>query len=191
MKRTKGCSLLAASIVIEGFEKSFKDTRVAFDLLILKRRRVLIAGGNGTGKTTLLKAMAGLLHYEGRIDGAEGAFYVAENPALPAMLSVESYCALLNENLSKADIHAGLQYFSLLKKKGAALASLSKGMRQKVHLLQALLADPPLLLLDEPLSGLDEVSKDGLLSWLERLKGRCVVASHEKARFRGWERHDF
>src|SRR5206468_5737104 len=62
------------------------------------------------------------------------------------------------------------------------LRGYSKGMRQRIKLAQALLADPPLLVLDEPMSGIDPVGRAEFIGLFSRLaeSGKCLlVSSHE------------
>ena len=131
-------------------------------------------GPNGAGKTTTLRMLAGLLEpsvgeilYEGRnIKSSLHAYksrlgYVPEQSEIYPHLSALDYLRMvgrlrgLPERALEERIGAFLGIFGLEDDKNAPIASFSKGMRQKVLLAAALLHDPDVLLLDEPLSGLD------------------------------------
>jgi ABC-2 type transport system ATP-binding protein len=131
-------------------------------------------GPNGAGKSTTVKMMIGLLEpsggrilFDGRsiIDDLP-AFqnrlgYVPEEPNLYPFLSGHEYLQLCGRlrGMPKATlepkIEEFLRLFSLWDDRDAPVSSYSKGMRQKVLLSAALLANPDVLILDEPLSGLD------------------------------------
>ncbi|MEW5901092.1 MAG: ABC transporter ATP-binding protein [Acidobacteriota bacterium] len=131
-------------------------------------------GPNGAGKTTTIRMLAGLLDpTEGEIylDGKNikkdiTAYkakigYVPEQSEIYPHLSALDYLLLvgrlrrLPEAGLKDKIIAFLKLFGLYEDMDAPISSYSKGMRQKVLLAAALLHDPSILLLDEPLSGLD------------------------------------
>lgn len=134
-------------------------------------------GPNGSGKSTTVKMLTGLLEptrgevlfagarirddlagYKGRLG------YVPEEPNLYPFLSGLEYLELVGtlrgiaaSTLGKK-IDALLDLFGLGGQRHSALASYSKGMRQKILIIAALLHDPEVLVFDEPLSGLDVTS---------------------------------
>ena len=69
------------------------------------------------------------------------------------------------------------------KKKNSILGSMSKGERQKVNIIKSLLTPSEILLFDEPLSGLDELSRKKFLSMLVSDDRMVIVVSHEKEEF--------
>jgi len=131
-------------------------------------------GPNGSGKSTTVKTIVGLLEpsegeirFQGRsiLDDLPGfqrrIGYVPEEPALYPYLSGREYLRLagrlrgIGRRRLEAKIDEFLRLFSLWDDRHCQLAAYSKGMRQKVLLSAALLHDPEILILDEPLSGLD------------------------------------
>lgn len=134
-------------------------------------------GPNGAGKSTTVKMLIGLLKptngevlFKGQninqdlIAYRKLIGYVPEEPNLYPYLSGLEYLELIGtlrgmparKIQEKAD--ALLQLFSLRPHKHSSIASYSKGMRQRILLISALMDNPELLILDEPLSGLDVTS---------------------------------
>ena len=155
-------------------------------------------GPNGSGKTTTLRMIAGLVEpSSGRveIDGRNVrddliAFrhelgYVPEEPYLYPFLSGREYLELIGrlreipERLLTMKIDGFLELFGLTGAADQAIASYSKGMRQKIVISSALLHDPAIILFDEPESGLD-VTTTLVLRHLIRLlaeRGKAVLYS--------------
>ena len=135
-------------------------------------------GPNGAGKTTTLKILAGLItQYQGevRIDGADIAAdrarghrligFLPQGVGFQAWRTVEGALDALGElsgvpaDARARRIPALLERFDLLSARRKKVRELSGGMTQKLGLIQALLHEPKLLVLDEPLEGLDPPSR--------------------------------
>jgi ABC-2 type transport system ATP-binding protein len=131
-------------------------------------------GPNGAGKSSTLKILSGILEpTDGivriaghvmpadRLEAQRSLGYVPENAAAYSLLTPSEYLELVSELFELPRDGAAekrrtlLERFGLAEEQHRAIATLSKGQRQKVVLLSALLHDPTVLLLDEPLSGLD------------------------------------
>jgi ABC-2 type transport system ATP-binding protein len=158
-------------------------------------------GPNGSGKSTTMKMITGLLQptsgkilFEGHpVERDPIAFkqrmgYVPEEPYLYPHLSGLEYLVMVGQlrNLPArrtADrIDGMLRLLSLHGDRHSPISAYSKGMRQKVLLIAALLHDPDLILLDEPFSGLDVASGLVLRSLIQELaaRGKTVLfSSHE------------
>jgi ABC-2 type transport system ATP-binding protein len=159
-----------------------------------------LLGPNGAGKTTTLKILTGLLAPGGgrvqiqgfclpeqNIAAKQIIGYVPETANLYESLTAQEYLELIGrlreieEKALKQKIVTLLETFEISKQRFSRLATFSKGMRQKVLIAAALLHDPPILLLDEPLTGLDVSSslivKD-LLSALSREGKAILYSSH-------------
>ncbi len=134
-------------------------------------------GPNGSGKTTTVKMLTGLLDpSEGRIlfrgqeirrdliEFRKHLGYVPEDPHLYPFLTGREYLQLvgrlrsLPEQVLEKKIDALLELFGLHPHRHSSIGSYSKGMKQKVLICAALLHNPELLIFDEPLSGLDVAS---------------------------------
>jgi ABC-2 type transport system ATP-binding protein len=148
-------------------------------------------GPNGSGKTTTTRMLTGLLEpttgavlfdgRETRLDPLEfrrRLGYVPEEPHLYPFLSGRDYLQLVGRlrELPPAPmerkIGALLQLFGLSDAAEQAMASYSKGMKQKVLVIAALLHDPDLLILDEPDSGLDVTAALVMRHLVANLAGR-------------------
>jgi ABC-2 type transport system ATP-binding protein len=133
-----------------------------------------LLGPNGAGKTTTLKIIAGILAPGGGAVSVSGLplpeqaigvkkhiGYVPEAAVLFESLSGQEFLELsgrlhdVNETTLQARIHDLLETFDLASNRLRRLEAYSKGMRQKILIAAALLHNPALILLDEPLSGLD------------------------------------
>ena len=165
-------------------------------------RVIAIEGASGCGKTSTLHAIGGLLRPdEGRIaiDGRV-LFDAARGIDLPAHRRHVGYVFQDLRLFPHLDVRGNLRYGArgnaparfgfddVVNLLGIApllarrTANLSGGEAQRVAIGRALLAQPSLLLLDEPLSSLDRARRDELLPWLQRLRDEVqlpmVVVSH-------------
>jgi ABC-2 type transport system ATP-binding protein len=148
-------------------------------------------GPNGAGKSTTVKIIAGLLRpTEGQVkvcgfDMARSPLeakrrlgYVPESAALYTSLTPHEYLSLIAElyhverSAAASRIAQLLDAFEIAPAADQQIETLSKGMRQKVLLIGALLHDPDVILLDEPLNGLDVNSALTFRRLLERLLAR-------------------
>lgn len=161
------------------FEKvvfCYDGTEVLHDLsfTLNKGEIVGLLGPNGAGKTTTIKIIAGILAPaagcvsvcglpvpEQAIGVKQRIGYVPEAAALFDSLTGQEFLELsgrlhdVDEETLQARIRGMLETFDLSSDRVSRLDSYSKGMRQKILIAAALLHNPDLLLLDEPLSGLD------------------------------------
>jgi ABC-2 type transport system ATP-binding protein len=158
-------------------------------------------GPNGSGKSTTMKLMTGLISassgevfFAGEPIGKNlikyrrRLGYVPEEPYLYTHLSGMEYLMMvarlrdLNPRETQGCIDGLLRLLALYGDRDLSISSYSKGMRQKVLLIAALLHNPDLVLLDEPFSGLDVGSALILRSLIEELavRGKVVLfSSHE------------
>jgi len=160
---------------------------------------VAIRGANGAGKSTLLRILAGLLRpSHGTTDfrvsgeaisppsrprwvgyaGPELAFYPEFSAAENLQFAAETR-GLADPD---ASVRTALERVGLQSRASDQVAALSSGMLQRLALAFALLHDPPVLLLDEPGSHLDEEGKAGFEDLVARERGRrlVVIATNEE-----------
>jgi heme exporter protein A len=183
-----------AVIAARGLGRSFGDKRVLrdLDLDVAERELVLVTGPNGSGKSTLLALCAGLLaptagELEVAVDrGRIG--YLAHEPLvyreLTALENLELYGRLYRVPERRERIGMLLERFGLWESRRSPVASLSRGMQQRLALCRALLHEPALLLLDDPYAGLDDAGAELLDAELGELAGRRTLlrATHDPGR---------
>lgn len=176
---------MSARLVVDGLRKRYGDTDVVrgLDLTLTAGEFVGLIGPNGSGKTTLLRAIAGLVEIDaGRvcIDGVDlardrvGARHrlgVAVDPTLlPPALTGRQVLELFASTRALPDVPAAtvalaeaLRFTPWFDR---PIDAYSLGTRQKLAVLCGLIGEPPVLLLDEPLNGLDPLSAFELKDYL-------------------------
>lgn len=182
--------MLRASNVTKRYGKLVALRDVSFE--VGRREALGILGPNGAGKTTLIKCILGLLNFEGDItvdgidvkrygaDARRKMGYVPQKLALHDKLSVLEEVRLFARLKGVHDedrLRELLESSGLWERRRDPVGSLSQGMRQRLMLALTLLADPDVLLLDEPLSNVDVEGQMEILSQLEERKreGRTVI----------------
>jgi len=151
-----------------------------------------IIGPNGAGKTTLLSILAGILQPGGgevrQPDGSARIGWVPQQTAVYSKLTVAQNLRLFAKLEKVADADATVQRMldqtGLTERADDELGSLSGGNRQRVNIAVGLLADPPVLLLDEPSAALDPRQRERLWGFITALTqgGTAVIfATHDIA----------
>jgi len=154
-----------------------------------------LLGPNGAGKSTLLRVIAGLTRpSKGRIEvlGADPRAdpavrgrigLVPQQDALFDALTAREFVELAAATHGMDDVRAAsdraLGIVDLSGTDTRPCKAYSKGMRQRVKVAQAIVHDPEVIILDEPLTGLDPVQRRALIAVFRRLgeDGKCVVVS--------------
>lgn len=145
---------------------------------------VLFEGTNGSGKTTTIKLLLGLIKLGKKdqgeiINSFDKISYIPEHLCLPPYITGEEFITdlirLVGNEVEYLPLFEELQLDPLAK-----ICSYSKGMRQKLGIIQALVTSKELIVLDEPLSGLDDSSRAKAVALLGRLKGKktIIISTH-------------
>lgn len=153
----------------------------------------VLAGPNGAGKSTIIKCIAGLLRYKGNInicgynnksiEGKRNLGYIPEMPSLFPLLTIKEHTTLMAHAFGVKEYEGRaeelLKLFDLWDKKDKYGSELSKGMQQKVSICCALITEPKLLLVDEPMIGLDPKAIKNMKEILIKLKeqGTTILLS--------------
>ncbi|HVL27686.1 MAG TPA: ABC transporter ATP-binding protein [Acidimicrobiales bacterium] len=162
--------------------------------------RIGLVGANGAGKTTFFRLLLGLTRpTEGSVEvagvdvgadpaGARGRLgYMPEHDCLPTDQSATDVVATLGElaglpaSAARQRASEVLDLVGLDEARFRPIEGYSTGMRQRTKLAQALVADPELLLLDEPTAGLDPLGREAMLDLVARLGGfgiSVLLATH-------------
>jgi ABC-2 type transport system ATP-binding protein len=166
-------------LVANSLSKSYGSVPAVLDVSFsLQPGQILgYLGPNGSGKSTTVKMLAGLLqpsHGQILFNGADihgdltayrkNLGYLPEEANLYPYLTGEEYLEMvatlraMPQPLSRSRIPPLLELFALYPHRHVVLGSYSKGMRQRILIIAALMDNPGVLILDEPLSGLDVTS---------------------------------
>ena len=184
--------LLNPLIELKSIKKYYKEKNILdLSLSINPGESLAILGANGSGKSTLLRIIGGLaLPNRGKVIQSkkiEMGFVPEGFPRHLRFTPVEYLLHMgkihgLSLPLLKTRIEELLNLFQLQKVSRQRMDSFSKGMLQKIAIMQAILHPPDLLILDEPLSGLDAPSQNDFLHILQSLKQQgmtLVLSVHE------------
>ena len=174
-------------INIEHISKIFGG-KVIFDDVscgISEGEKIGVIGINGTGKTTLLRVLAGLEQPdEGQVITQNGIriAYLQQNPAFPEEKTVLSY---VTDGMWDMDWTLQSEAKSMLNQLGILdheqlLAELSGGQRGKAALVRTLVQHFDVLLLDEPTNHLDNEMLTWLEDYLNRYKGTVIMVTHDR-----------
>jgi ABC-2 type transport system ATP-binding protein len=184
-----------------GLVKQYKRYRAVdgLDLEIRPGEIVGLLGPNGAGKTTALRCIAGILRpTEGRVlvngfdvvnDQAKakaGLAFVPEVPSLYELLTVEEHIRFVAMCFETLDVYERmvdglLEKYSLTEKRKDLVATLSKGMRQKLSVACALVHNANVFLFDEPLIGVDPSGAHEFKLELGRIRdegGSVLISTH-------------
>jgi ABC-2 type transport system ATP-binding protein len=195
---------VADAVVTAGVSKRFGKTRAvdAVSLSVPRGQVLGLVGPNGAGKTTLLRCICGLLRMdEGQVslDGHDiqleavaarhALAYIPEIPHPFSFLTPEEHLRFIARVYEVADgweqrADQLLRDLDLAEKRKEMPMLMSKGQKQKIHLAMAMLRDSAILVLDEPLIGLDPKAQHLLKRWV---RGRVsagaggIISSHSLA----------
>jgi ABC-2 type transport system ATP-binding protein len=184
------------TIVVDGMSRWFSGVvAVSGVSLVVEPGVTALLGPNGAGKTTLLRAIAGLI---GPSQGAVRVFgepvrgnpglyrrigFMAEHESVYDFLTGRQFVRLAAELQGVAEVDPAvdraIEIVDLGDAQGRRLKDYSRGMRQRMRLAATLVHDPPLLILDEPLSGTDPGQRLRLRNVIRALgeAGRTILVS--------------
>jgi len=182
--------VLVARDVVRRF--GYRPVLAGVSFTLAPGEALMLVGPNGAGKTTLLRVLAGLLRASGgtiELRGNVGmvAHYSMLYDALTARENLRFF-GRLHDGRSAGRADALLEVMGLTAVGDQRVGSFSRGMTQRLAIARALLSDPDILLLDEPLTGLDDASLAKVVDVLGGLRARgraLLIASHQLAELMG------
>lgn len=187
-------------ISVKNVTKKYKEYTVVNDvsLTVEKGGIVGLIGRNGSGKTVLMKMICGLvaptsgeISVNGKligkdIDIPDNIGVIIETPGfLPNFSAFNNLMQLakINRKIGKKEIRNVIQKVGLNPDDKKHVGKYSLGMRQRLGLAQAIMEDPDLLILDEPMNGLDKESVSEIREYLLELKkcGKTILLTSHSA----------
>ncbi|OLT53417.1 ABC transporter ATP-binding protein [Cellulosimicrobium sp. CUA-896] len=179
---------LAPAIRVRGVEKSFKDLHVlrGVDLDVAAGTIVALLGSNGAGKTTLVRILATLLRADAGTAVVHGADVATSPGDVRRSISLTGQFAAVDEVLTgrenlelvarlrhlddpRAVADALLDRFSLTEAGDRRAGTYSGGMRRRLDIAMSLAGDPPVIVLDEPTTGLDPQARNEVWQTIREL----------------------
>lgn len=175
-------------IIISGLEKSFGQRRVlrGFDAVFPKGELSCIMGRSGCGKTTLLNILLGIIPYDdGDIKGMPGKISCVfqEDRLCEDFTAVTNVRIVCGKNVNKANIETQLAEVGLGDSLYRPIKELSGGMKRRVSIVRALMAEGELIIMDEPFKGLDDSTKLLVAGYVKRqIRGRtAIMVTHDES----------
>jgi ABC-2 type transport system ATP-binding protein len=179
-------------VTVENLSKHYKDHKAvnSISFSIEKGRCIALLGPNGAGKTTTLQMLAGLLEpTTGKITFSGYAQkdyrpligFLPQHPAFFNWMTAREFLQFAGrlshvpKKKLAVRIEETLSFVSLEEVKNKKIGSFSGGMKQRLGMAQALLHEPELLILDEPVSALDPSGRRDVLKLIEQLKERMTI----------------
>lgn len=164
-------------ITINNLTKNYRRKTIFrnVNLKLTNEKINFLVGDNGSGKSTFIKCLLNQVKYEGIIDKCNLLIgYAPEKVVLPDYMTMKDYLITLSKiNSNSKDYSSVLKYymsiFSIEKYYEQPIYKLSKGTKQKITLIQALMSNSDIYIFDEPLNGLDERSQRFFINDIRRL----------------------
>lgn len=200
MSATGGVAIDLRGVTVRQGGQALLDS---VDLALEAGHTCAIVGPNGSGKTALLRVVAALCRPSAgqvRVGGWDALVrpdkvrriigYVPDETGLAERLTPLEHLSMVaaQHGLGRADGRAAtesmLELVDLADHSRAYVATLSRGQRRRLALAMALVHDPPIILLDEPVAGVDDVGRGELLSVLLELRSMdktLLIASQSQA----------
>jgi heme exporter protein A len=195
-------------IAVDGIHKRFGRKRVlaGIDLAVEKGQVMTLLGANGAGKTTLMRMVAGLSKPDRGEISLGGVSLRKAGHEIRRYIGLVSHAPLLYDNLSawenlaffarlydmrqpEARMEGVLRAVDLWPRRRDPVRTFSRGMVQRLAIGRAILHDPPVLLLDEPDTGLDQASAETLAQLIRSLGAAnraILLTTHNLERALAW-----
>jgi manganese/iron transport system ATP-binding protein len=194
----------AAALEVSGVTVRYNGVRALDDVSfqLTRGERIAVVGPNGAGKSTLFQVIAGVLHptqgevkvYGHSPGGHICIAYVPQRSQVDWTFPVSVADVVMMGRIGKLGLfhwpkrrdwdhaHACLEIVDMADLADRQIGELSGGQQQRVFIARALAQEAELMLMDEPLTGLDTPSQEGIFGILDELRGRDVtvmLATHD------------
>lgn len=165
------CKVYDEQVVIENLNMSLDDDQI-----------YALMGPSGCGKTTLLHILAGILNVDGgMIDGLDEkkvSMVFQEDRLMGFLTAAENISVVQKSDVTIEAINKVLEEILPKDSLGQKTEEYSGGMKRRVAIARAMLAKSDLILMDEPFTGLDEGTKEQVVSFVKKYrKGRALIFS--------------
>ncbi len=183
-------------ISVEHLSKRYGELAAVDDLSFAVPEGQILGflGANGAGKSTTMKMLTGFIPpsagkasvagfdvFESPLEVKRRIGYLPETPPLYPEMTVAAYLLFVGRlkglagRKLRAEVDRAMAATAVADRAKKLIGTLSKGYRHRVGLAQALLGDPPLLILDEPTEGLDPRQRQEVLGLIKGLEGKRTV----------------
>ncbi|MDR4890186.1 ABC transporter ATP-binding protein [Fredinandcohnia sp. QZ13] len=181
-------TLVSIENIVKRFGKEPAVNNLSFE--IKKGSCTALLGPNGAGKTTTLRMLAGLLHptsgkvaFDGMENGDNRKYigYLPQHPVFYNWMSASEFLVYVGQlaHLSKKESHQKaeelLELVGLADAKKKKIGGFSGGMKQRLGIAQAMIHEPKLVMLDEPVSALDPVGRREVIEMMRELKKKTTI----------------
>lgn len=180
-------------IRVSGLKKSFQDLKIikGLDFSLAEGKCIALLGPNGAGKTTTLSMLSGLMEptsgtitFQNKSKGEDNRKFIGYLPQHPVFydwmtgyefLEYVGQLGGLSKKEAKAKSLELLELVGISDAKNRRVGKYSGGMKQRLGIAQAIIHEPLLLMLDEPVSALDPFGRREVLELLEKLKKQMTI----------------
>lgn len=187
--------IIEVDSITKTYKKNLNEIKALDNIsFFVKKNEILgILGPNGAGKTTLLKIITGITKQDsGKIkifdnyniyEIKDKIGFLPENPEflknITAYELLKFSLSVAGKNLDKNRIEYVLDFVNLYKEKDERVKNFSKGMLQRIGIAQAIVHEPDVLILDEPMSGLDPLGRRMVMDIIEKYsrEGKTILFS--------------
>lgn len=159
-----------------GKKEIFKN----FSLEIETGKVTALMGKSGFGKTTLIRILMGLEKYdEGKITGLENqkiSTVFQEDRLCENLSAITNISIVCEKETPIREISAELEKIGLKESQNKPVKTLSGGMKRRVAIIRCIMAKSDIIIFDESLKGLDEITKKNVINYLkEKIRGKTVI----------------
>lgn len=170
------------NIILRNLSKQYNNIPVLnqLNLEIMEGRVSCIMGPSGKGKTTLLHLLMGLVKPDsGRIDGIKGKKFAAvfqEDRLCENVNAIQNIKMVCNRKVTDIYVTEELKEVGLAGYEEKRVSELSGGMKRRVAIVRAVMAESDILIMDEPFKGLDDELKKQVIQYIkDKTAGKTLI----------------